>query len=83
MHQTRYAIPGYAYDLNLIQALQPPNSQTPEYGVILDIDVFTTEPLGVDDELLRNRLAEMRWIKNKAFYTFVTPEALNEFGRQP
>jgi uncharacterized protein (TIGR04255 family) len=82
MHQTRYEVPGHPYNLNVIQALQPPNSSTEAFGLIVDIDVFTTRPVAVDHEALQSRLDEMRWIKNKAFFTLLADGALSRFEEQ-
>lgn len=79
MYQSRYEIPGHPYRLNVIQALQPPNPDSDSFGLILDLDVGTTHPMSVDDQSLKQRLAEMHWIKNKAFFTFLTSEAIEGF----
>lgn len=80
MHQTRFEIPGHDYNLNVIQTVQPPAAQTTaDFRLILDLDVFTTQRSAVTDEILQQRLAEMRWIKNKAFFSFLTENALERF----
>jgi uncharacterized protein (TIGR04255 family) len=45
-------------------------------GLILDIDVFTTEPFQQRADDIEKYLAEMRWLKNKVFYSSLTKEAL-------
>jgi uncharacterized protein (TIGR04255 family) len=49
------------------------------FGLLLDIDVFSTEPIELRDDLLLKRLFEMRWLKNKAFFGSITPQALESF----
>jgi len=80
MHKTTFDIPGHPYHLNVIQAMQPPiPTQTEGLGLILDIDVFTTHALEPKEELLKHHLNEMRWIKDKAFFTFLTEDAIKKY----
>jgi len=82
MHKTTFGIPGYPYNLNVIQAMQPPiSSQTEGFGLILDIDVSTTHAVEPKEELLKQHLNEMRWIKDKAFFTFLTEDAIKKYRR--
>lgn len=76
MHQTRFEIPGYDYNLNVIQTIQDEGEDT---SLILDLDVFTNKTPAATDENLKQRLGEMRWIKNKAFFSFLTPAAVERF----
>jgi len=48
-------------------------------ALILDIDVFLTE-IANDQENLNQKLAEMRWLKNRIFFNNITDTALNNFG---
>lgn len=80
MHQNRFEIPNYPYNLNVIQTIQPPGPpQSESFRLILDLDVFTTQPIAIDDQGLQQHLREMRWIKNKAFFTYVKPKAIARF----
>ncbi|MEJ7590428.1 MAG: TIGR04255 family protein [Planctomycetaceae bacterium] len=79
MHQTRFAIPDYGYSLNVIQTIQLPSADEEKLRLILDLDVFTENSIILAEENLRKRLAEMRWIKNKAFFSILTPEAIERF----
>jgi len=82
MHKTTFDIPGNPYNLNVIQAMQPPlSTQTEGFGLILDIDVFTTQALEPKEELLKHHLDEMRWIKDKAFFSFLTEDAIDNFRK--
>lgn len=47
-------------------------------GVILDIDVFTTEPI-VNLNSIESHLIKMRWLKNKVFFGSVTAHTLELF----
>ena len=78
IHQTTFDIPEHPYNLNVIQTIQPPGPpETDSFSLILDLDVFTTRPIQFDE--IDWRLLQMQWIKNKAFFSFVTKTALVRF----
>lgn len=82
MHQSAFDIAGYPYNLNVIQTIQPPSSpQSEAFSLILDLDVFTTAPTGLSE--VANRLPQMQWIKNKAFFSFLTGKAIARFKEEP
>lgn len=81
MHQSTFEIPGHPYNLNVIQTIQPSgSSETESFNLIIDLDVFTTRPIQFDE--IENRLLQMQWIKNKAFFSFLTKAALARFREQ-
>lgn len=75
MHQDSVVVPNYAYAINIIKTLQPPN---PLLGLnlILDIDTFSTVSLNVHRSRLKSHLMEMRWLKNKVFFGTITKKSL-------
>lgn len=74
LHHNTLTVPGHPYGINVIQTVQP--SQGAEaWGVILDIDVFTTEPIA-NRNTLEQHLNKMRWLKNKVFFGSITPNTL-------
>jgi uncharacterized protein (TIGR04255 family) len=76
-HNETLAVTGYPYAINIVRTIQGP--QPPDHdrvGIILDNDVFTVEPFAFQQETLERRLAEMRWLKNKAFFGTITEKAL-------
>lgn len=80
MHDNLFDIPGHNYRLKIIQALQnPTSSQDSVLNYILDIDVFTTKDVSLDDEMIKSRLSEMRNIKNSAFFNYFTKKAIDSF----
>lgn len=79
MQQNNHVVPGHSYILNIVKTAQPPEGPESGLGLILDIDVFTTKDFDLDDDVLRKRLLEMRWLKNKAFSGSITDEALALF----
>ena len=69
LHQDTLAVPGYPYAVNIIKTLQEPAADHPQRsGLIVDIDSFTTDTCAPDELLLKKRLMEMRWVKNKVFF---------------
>ncbi len=74
IHRDMIAVPGSEYNGNITRAIQrPPNAQSGPI-LIFDIDIFTVQPAGMDEQLLRRRLADMRWLKNKIFFGSITPK---------
>lgn len=72
VHHDMIAIPGSEYNGNVIRAVQRPTNSQSGPILILDIDIFTVQPSRVDDALLRRRLTDMRWLKNKIFFGSIT-----------
>jgi len=76
-HQDRLSVPGHPYSVNIVKTVQPPQGSGPDGGgIILDIDVLTTKSFEQDANAMEKHLAEMRWLKNKVFYSSLTKEAL-------
>lgn len=86
VHRDTFDVPGNPYHLTVTQTIRQPKPGVKEdggFGLILDFDVFSTRPTPCDDTIVR-RLADMRWLKNKAFFSFLKPQAIERFkGRQP
>ncbi|MDG2990094.1 TIGR04255 family protein [Candidatus Synechococcus calcipolaris G9] len=80
-HQDTYPIPGYSYSINWVRTIQPAGADpTDGRALIVDIDVFTQELLKLDQDTLAQGLQEMRWLKNKVFFSCITSYALKRFG---
>jgi uncharacterized protein (TIGR04255 family) len=81
-HQDTFMVPGHDYGVTITRTLQPemPTPAGPAAPkLILDIDVFTTEPSPADPVQIRARLEEMRWLKNKMFFGSLTPATIESF----
>ena len=79
-HHDTLAVPGHPYAINIIRTIQPAqNPQAEGIGLIVDIDAFTTQPLEIKDGVLEERLAELRWLKNKTFFGSIKSKALELF----
>jgi uncharacterized protein (TIGR04255 family) len=79
-HNETLAVSGHPYAVNIIRTIQRP--QPPEHdrvAIILDNDVFTVQLFEFQQEILEHRLAEMRWLKNKAFFGIISEKALATF----
>ncbi len=80
-HQETYPVPGYPYQIQWVRTIQPSMSSAEDRrGLIVDIDVFATELLQLEEDNLIQTLSEMRWLKNKVFFSCLTDLALQEFG---
>jgi uncharacterized protein (TIGR04255 family) len=83
-YQDTYQVPGYPYHVNWVRTIQSQQTtpvETQGQALIIDIDVFTTnEFIALDRESLIKQLDEMRWIKNKIFFSCITQTALTQFG---
>ena len=80
-YKDTYQIPNYPYIVHWTRTIQPQQqSLTDRKALIFDIDVFTTELLQLDQGTLNQRLSEMRWLKNKVFFSCITDTALDRFG---
>ncbi|MEI8194452.1 MAG: TIGR04255 family protein [Phycisphaerae bacterium] len=78
-HHDTLAVPDYPYAMNIIRTIQLPQNAGQGVAVILDIDVGTIEPMEWSEGIIASRLAEMRWLKNKAFFGSVTPNTLEKY----
>lgn len=80
-YKDTYQVPGYPYSIHLVRTIQPQQSAPAnQKALIVDIDVFTTQLLQLDKDTLIQRLQEMRWLKNKLFFSSITNTALERFG---
>jgi uncharacterized protein (TIGR04255 family) len=83
-YQDTYQIPGYPYHVNWVRTIQTQPNASVDYqrqALIIDIDVFTTDEfIASSRESLIKHLHEMRWIKNKIFFSCITQTALEQFG---
>ena len=80
-YKDTYQVPGYHYGIHWARTIQPQQSEpSNQQALIVDIDVFTTQLLQLDQDTLTQRLQEMRWLKNKLFFSSITDTALERFG---
>lgn len=76
-HHDVIRVPETPYVVNLIKTSKKNSDKT---SLILDIDVFRQEKIVYYNELRINEcLEEMRWVKNKVFYSSVISKMLKEF----
>ena len=82
MHQSRFEIPGHDLQLNLVQTVQPaPPGSKHELNLIVDFDIFSTgNRVPMDDFESGSVFETMRWLKNKAFFSIFSDEAVSQFG---
>lgn len=80
-HQYRFEVPGHDLQLNLVQTVQPaPPASKSKLNLIVDFDVFSTgNRVSSDDFKSGNVFQDMRWLKNKAFFSIFSDEAISRF----
>lgn len=74
LHQDSFMVPGHPYGVNMIKTVQEAGG----IWLILDIDVFTTQPVQVEEVEQSDYLRNMRWLKNKFFFSSITEKAKEE-----
>lgn len=80
-YQDTYGVPGTPYSVRCVRTIQAQLQEAlAERALIVDINVFTTTLVTLDRESLIQKLSEMRWIKNKLFFSCITQKALQRFG---
>jgi uncharacterized protein (TIGR04255 family) len=80
LHHDSFAVPGESYFINVVKTVQPAqNGVTTGPALIFDIDVFSEQPFALEDKVLRDKVAEMRWLKNKFFFGSITSGAWEAF----
>ena len=80
LHQSTYHVPVEPFCINVIETIQPPAPPDAEgFGLIVDIDVFTTKPLEATDDAMRAYFPKMRWLKNKVFFSLMSETAIRSF----
>ena len=79
LHQDNLCVPHSPYFISIIQTAQQVAGPTgPEPGLFLDIDVAVATQFELKEGVLEHYLAEMRWLKNKAFFGSLTPQTLTK-----
>jgi uncharacterized protein (TIGR04255 family) len=81
MYQSLHRIPNHPYQVNVVRTIPPKNHDkigTP--ALIVDIDSMTSEShLKLDSS--PNHLLALKWLKDKTFFSLITPDALHEFSK--
>lgn len=81
LNRSLYKVPGHPFRVNVTQTTQPVlSSDENAPALIVDIDVFMTATIEPMSSSLDDRLEEMRWLKNKVFFSVFSDEAINRFS---
>jgi len=75
LHHDVMQVPETAYSVNVIKTVQ---NVPGEIGLLLDIDVFMQNNFAYDELRIIECIEEMRWVKNKIFFSSITEKALEE-----
>lgn len=81
MYQSLHRMPGFPYQVNVVRTIPPKgHEQNGTQPLIVDIDAMTTEAhleLGSSPAHLR----ALKWLKDKTFFSLITPSAIDEFRK--
>lgn len=80
VHRDVLTVPDSPFHVNLLRTIQSSDASRRQQAVILDIDVYAIDVGIVQGEPLRECLTQMRWIKNKVFFSLITPRARQLLG---
>lgn len=73
LHHDILTVPDHPYGINIVKTIQPlEDSGGKGLGLVIDIDVFTTQKFDTSSEAIKDCLEDMRWLKNKAFFGSIT-----------
>jgi uncharacterized protein (TIGR04255 family) len=75
LHHDVIRVPETQHSVNLIKTVQ---NIPGERGLILDIDVFMGNRFEYNESSLKRFLEEMRWVKNKIFFSSLTEKIIEE-----
>lgn len=74
--QKGYDLPQLGVNVNLIQTFQP-GSESSTGSLIIDVDASSGQ-LPTDRESINRKLIELRWAKNKTFFSTLIPTAIEQ-----
>ncbi len=77
LHQTLLCAPSLPYFVTVIRTHQPSAEGATTLPLILDLEAFCSEPSSAQASIIQERLADLRWIKNKVFFATVTEKLLS------
>lgn len=78
VYQSTFDVPEHPFGVRVTKVMQPPDTRRSS-GLFLDCDVYTTHPIDNDRDKIEDALVKMRWLKNKFFFTLLTPQAIQSF----
>jgi len=80
VYQSTFTVPTHPFGVRVIKVMQPPMQELQQSsGLFLDIDVFSTRAIPNDPADLERALVQMRWLKNKVFFTLLTENTVHAF----
>ena len=81
VYQSVFAVPEHPFGIRVIKLMQPSMQGLPQSsGLFLDCDVHTTRPIAFEEPAVDEALTQMRWLKNKVFFSLLTDQAVQSFA---
>lgn len=81
LYQSYHEVPGHDLAISVTQAIQPPGEENRGHSLILDIDAMTTKPCSTSRDEIEAGLLQLRWLKNKTFFSILNPKIIESFKR--
>ena len=79
--QSSFDVPSYEYGVRVIKVLQAPmTGMRDASGLFLDIEAYTTKAIPNDQTGIDEALKNLRWLKNKVFFSLLTESAIKAFS---
>ena len=84
LHHDLLSVPEHPYAVRVVRTIEEPKSPGDlQCHAILDIDAFSLVAFEPDEKELRERLEDLRWLKNNVFFGSITDKALAAFKEEP
>ena len=81
VYQSTFAVPSLPFTTRVIKVMQPPSPELQtSSGLFLDIDVLTNRTVSLEEGEQNEILRQIRWVKNKVFFTLLSNDSLKFFG---
>jgi uncharacterized protein (TIGR04255 family) len=83
LYLSTFDIPDHDFGIDLVKTLQSSGCEgNLTSNLIVDIDVFTKQPMPYDENRIDDRLPRMRTLKNAVFFSLLTDEAIASFHQK-
>jgi uncharacterized protein (TIGR04255 family) len=83
VYESTFMVPGYPFGVRVIKVMQPSMPELQQStGLFIDLGVYSANAISNEGPELDQALTQMRWLKNKVFFTLLTDRAIKSFDDQ-
>jgi uncharacterized protein (TIGR04255 family) len=75
LYQCTFSVPERPFGIRLIKVMLAA-APAERSGLFIDCDVFSKRPITCEERAVDDALSQMRWLKNKTFFTLLTDRAI-------